>query len=273
MNNRWISILSLAFFSSVVYSQTFYQGIYDQELLAHGKNLYMSRCSGCHGIEGNGKGEAFSFLDPKPRDFTKGIFKFRSTPLGSLPSDQDLMKTITKGILGTSMPSFADVPEVSRLAVIQYIKSFSKEWDKKESFSGPVQGAAFPREDFLNHSKFMKRAENGRRLFKENCLVCHGRTGEGNGSGSEGLEDDWGNPIKPANLTQSYIKSGKSVADIYRVVLTGVGGTPMPSFKDTISDTELWDVTAYVLYLRGKAAGVYSDQSPIKEITKEEAEE
>ena len=248
------------------------QSISNQEVLKHGRNIYETRCIGCHGQKGDGKGTAAVFLDPKPRDFTSGIFKFKSTPNESLPTDNDMMRVLSQGILGTSMPSFRLLPSVSKFAVIQYVKQFSSAWDKKENIMSPIQGAPFVRDHFTEYKQFIPKAKKGRALFLDNCVICHGRTGRGDGEGAEGLSDDWGHPIVPGDLTRPYIKSGKSIKDIYRVLLTGMAGTPMPSFKDALSDNELWDVAAYVLYLRGWKSGLYGANPPIGEITKEETQ-
>lgn len=238
------------------------QSVARQEMIIHGKSAYDKRCAGCHGVNGNGAGEAAIFLDPKPRDFTSGIYKFISSPVGTLPSDQDLMQTLSKGVYGTSMPGFSDVPEQERFAITQYLKTFSKNWDAKENFGIAVQGAPFPMEDFQNYKKFISRVEKGRKLYIESCLACHGTNGFGDGAGSSDLTDDWNAVIKPANLTKLYIKTGKSVKDIYKTLLVGVGGTPMVSYKDVYSDDQLWDLSAWVLYLRGLYNEVYDLTSP-----------
>lgn len=248
----------------------FEQSVSDTEMVKHGQEVYSLRCQGCHGEKGNGEGPAAAFLDPRPRDFTKGIFKFTSTPNGSLPTDQDLMKTLNQGVLGTSMPSFAELPEVTRFALVLYIKTFSESWKKPELKKAVLQGDPFPREDFLSHRKFLERAEEGRKIFAENCVVCHGLGGQGDGEGAADLADDWGMTIRPANLTLPFIKSGKSVRDIYGVLLSGVSGTPMPPFKDAIKDQDLWNVAAFVLYLRGEKAGLYDEPSPIPALTQKD---
>lgn len=258
----------------VAKSVSFKQSVSNQEMLKHGKDVYMNRCIGCHGVKGDGKGPAATFLDPKPRDFTSGVFKFKTTPNESLPTDEDMMKVISQGVLGTSMPSFHLMPEVSRMAVVEYVKSFSTIWNNKENLLAKVQGAPFPKQDFSDHQQFIARAKKGRGHYVDNCATCHGRLGHGDGLGGEDLVDDWDNPIKPANLTKKYIKTGKSVRDIYRVLLSGIAGTPMPAFKDALTDDELWDVAAYVLYLRGLNNESYNKASPpIAEITKAEVGE
>ena len=93
-----------------------------EEWIEYGKSVYGRRCAGCHGVTGDGNGPAATFLKVRPRNFNLAVFKFRMTPSGSLPTDGDLMRTITTGIRGTAMPSFHMVPIKDRLAVIQYIK-------------------------------------------------------------------------------------------------------------------------------------------------------
>ena len=78
-----------------------------------GKAVYQLKCVGCHGEKGDGKGPAAELLVPQPRDFTSGIYKIRTTA-GKAPSDQDLFKVITDGMPGTSMPSWAVLPEKER---------------------------------------------------------------------------------------------------------------------------------------------------------------
>ncbi|MGB0452285.1 MAG: cytochrome c [Bacteriovoracaceae bacterium] len=270
--SKWIiTLVGLLFFSSS--NANFQQNISNQELYLHGKQAYEMRCSGCHGKAGNGQGPGAVFLDPKPRDFTTGVFKFKSTPIDALPTDEDLMRILSKGVAGTSMPAFPLVPEQERFAIIQYIKGFSTEWSDKERIQSAYSGATFPLEDFKDHGKFIERATKGRALYVESCAVCHGQKGIGDGPGAVDLEDDWGNPIKPADISKKTIKSGKSVKDIYRVILSGIGGTPMPSFKDAYSDEELWDLAAFILYLRGKANDHYGDKDYVKPISKEEVGE
>ena len=244
------------------FASPFVQSIARQEIVAHGKKAYEKRCAGCHGDKGDGAGTAAIFLTPKPRDFTSGIFKFRSSALGTLPSDQDLMQTLSKGVSGTSMPAFADVPEQERFAIVQYVKTFSKTWDAKENYGVAVQGTPIPLEELQDYKKFIVRAERGKKLFVESCVLCHGTTGLGDGEGSVDLTDDWNQPIKPANLTKLTIKRGKSINDIYLTLLVGVNGTPMSSYKDIYTDDQLWDLAAWVLYLRGLHNGVYDDKNP-----------
>ena len=88
---------------------------------AAGKPLYLSECSGCHGERGDGAGPAADFIDPRPRDFTKRRFKFRTTESGKPPATDDILRIIQRGIPGTAMPSFSFLPEDERKATAAYV--------------------------------------------------------------------------------------------------------------------------------------------------------
>src|SRR5690349_16006369 len=93
-------------------------------VLEKGRHAYATYCVGCHGEQGDGNGPAARFLDPKPRDFRLGKLKFASVPSGSPPRDEDYLRTITRGLKGTAMPTFNLVPEDERRAVIAYVRTF-----------------------------------------------------------------------------------------------------------------------------------------------------
>ena len=66
-------------------------------LLEQGRVVYFKRCSFCHGLLGDGNGPASDTLDPRPRDFTLGTFKFRTTQSGELPTDEDWALLLDRG--------------------------------------------------------------------------------------------------------------------------------------------------------------------------------
>ena len=93
-----------------------------EEWIQHGKEVYERRCLGCHGVNGDGNGPAATFMfNQRPRNFNAAVFKFRLTK-EPLPTDGDLLRTITRGVRGTAMPAWYELPLNDRLAVIQYIK-------------------------------------------------------------------------------------------------------------------------------------------------------
>src|SRR5262245_64420086 len=103
--------------------------------LERGRLVYARRCAGCHGVKGDGNGPMATFLDPRPRDFRLGSFKFRTTPSGSLPTDGDLYRTVTRGVRWTAMPTWHELPKKERIAVVAFIKTLSSRW--KDERPGP----------------------------------------------------------------------------------------------------------------------------------------
>ncbi len=216
------------------------------ELLKSGESLYMEHCSGCHGVNGDGRGPAARWLNPKPRDFRDGVFKFRSTPSGALPTEGDLMRTLTAGLAGTSMPSWHLVPERERFALVQYIKTFSALWEDPTAHQAPINLPAAP--EGLNSPEMIYA---GRQVFEHNgCAQCHGDGGRGNGPSANALDDQWGFRLKPANFVKGRLRGGDTPTDIYRTFTTGVNGTPMPAYKDDLTEEQRWSLVAYVSSLR-----------------------
>jgi len=205
-----------------------------------GKAVYERRCIGCHGVKGDGNGPVATFLDPRPRNFTLGSFKFRTTPSGSLPTDGDLYRTLTRGVRWTAMPTWHEVPDKDRLAVIAYIKTFSSRW-KEEKPEPPIAIGEPPKAT----SELLAR---GKELYAQaKCVQCHGDGGKGDGPSANELRDDLKFPIRPADFTRGQFKGGGDVRDIYRAMTTGLDGTPMPSFADSMKDDERWAISYYVL--------------------------
>ena len=207
----------------------------------------------CHGEKGDGNGWAATFTyRQRPRNFTLGEFKFRLTK-GPLPSDTDLLRTISRGVRGTAMPAWFELPLDDRLAVIQYIK-YELTVDRSDPQNpdyyfndGPVgeklkigtPPAATPVLLARGHAIWLQAK----------CWECHGKQGRGDGEKAAGLKDDWGFPIRPANLARGIFKSGPSVTDIFRTISTGLTGTPMPSFRDAFPAADRWALAWYILSL------------------------
>lgn len=239
------------------------QFLASQQLIQAGKSLFQHNCSGCHGIEANGKGPAAAMLNPKPRNLVSGVFKFRSTPLGSLPTNQDLLRTIDQGVLGSSMPGFPLLSTNQKYALVAYIKSLRPDWEK--NVGKPYLIPQPPADVFANKTLLLASAFRGHKLFVEGCLTCHGEHGQGDGPSAAGLVDNDQNPIRPANLSHKQIKSGKRAEDVYKAILTGLDGTPMPSFDGIYTEPQIWDLVSYVFFLRGQAAGTYASDLVLNE--------
>ena len=208
--------------------------------VARGKAVYERRCVGCHGAQGDGNGPAATFLDPRPRNFTLGSFKFRTTPSGSLPTDGDLYRTLTRGVRWTAMPTWHELPEKDRIAVIAYIKTFSSRWkDEKPEPPIPIGDPPKPTPELLARGKAL--------YAQAKCAQCHGEDGKGDGPSAGELRDDLKFPVRPADFTRGQFKGGGEVTDIYRTMTTGLDGTPMPSFADSMKDDERWAISYHVL--------------------------
>jgi cytochrome c oxidase cbb3-type subunit I/II len=239
--------------------------------LARGKALFERKCAGCHGTFGNGRlttdekdsanfNDAYHFLNPQPRNFTFGVFKSRTTPSGSLPRDEDIFRTISRGVRkGQIMPAWADpadghaLSEQDRWDLVDYVKSFSDRF-KNETVPPPIPipvppyapGAVSP--EVVNQGKLVYRILQ--------CWTCHGATGTGDGPSASALLDDWEVPIRPFDFTSGAFKFGDSPADVYRTFNTGLTGTPMPSFFDTIlyPREAFPDLNAWRQLINGKPA-------------------
>ena len=227
------------------------------ELVEQGRAVYFRRCSFCHGLQGDGDGPAAQFLDPRPRDFTLGTYKFRNTQSGKLPTDENLFRTISRGLPGTAMQAFDNevikngLSEDERWAVIAYVKTFAPEFQKPD-FD--------PYKQIINLPKNMPPMSEatiakGKEVFERaKCWECHGKQGRGNGQKAFDRTDDWGFPIRIRNVTHPWkIKGGMEVEDIYMRFTSGVNGTPMPSFIEGVkSDEDRWALATFIKSLQHK---------------------
>lgn len=205
---------------------------------------YRRYCVGCHGELGDGNGENTPWLDPKPRDFTAAIFKCRSTPTGTLPTDEDLYDTIARGLDRSVMPPWNTFTKQGRANLVAWIKHFSPRW-QTEKAGTPIQVPPEP-------EVTADRVKDGREVFgRVQCWKCHGVEGKGNGPSASTLQDDQGHPILPYNFAEGgRFKCGTTDADLYKIFMTGLDGTPMPSFADNLKPDEAWDLVFYLRTLQ-----------------------
>ncbi len=205
----------------------------EAEGVRHG--LFRQHCAHCHGVTGDGAGPTAAFLNPYPRDFRKGVFKFTSTGPGAKPTTDDLKKTLRNGIQGTAMPSFVLLPEAEIEALVEYVKYLSirgqveaslflyleneedlpesrdalldevllvsNQWRDAESQIVVPDLKALPPRD--SSEELAASIERGRALFRDaktaQCIKCHGPTGLGDGNDEGDLFDDWNKEKDPAH--------------------------------------------------------------------------
>lgn len=221
----------------------------DFSLFQSGRYVYERHCIICHGADGDGRGEMSAALPVKPRSFQQGFFKYRSTPPGKLPTDADLRRTVTGGISGTAMGMFSMLAESEVKAVTEYVKFFSRRWRKPENFAEPL---IFP-----DPPAWLRRAnvpvdhvKRGEVLYQSTCVACHGAKGDGKGIAAGQLKDMWGFDVRPADLRQPHLRCGDDLRDVYRVLTTGLDGTPMVSFAGVFTPEQRWEIVAYITTLR-----------------------
>jgi len=244
--------------------------------LMEGAQAYKTYCVGCHGPTGEGNGPASRWLYPPPRNFKKADFKFMSTRFGELPTDADLYRTITNGLRGSSMPSWGHLPERTRLALIEYIKSFSDAWDNAPTPAIPMvtnpyvadadPSRAIARGELTYHGFF--RCWNCHPAYISDQKIGAAQTALGgvaqktyrpNLHQAAVKTDSEGQTIFAPDFLRDPVKSGTSVNDIYRTVAAGITGTAMPSWIDAaaqgpvdkqgnvlITQADIWAVAYYV---------------------------
>ena len=240
-----------------------------EPLFLKGKVIYEKQCLLCHGAAGGGDGKAAYLLYPKPRDFTRGEFRLISTSEMEA-TDQDLFNTISRGMPGSSMPSWDFLSEEERWALVYYIRyleeageAISKgelsqtqvteglDWDRKAkliSFHGDLQSMGIPEEKPATSENI----ERGRQLFVKACASCHGAQGKGDGQMK--MMDSSGYPLRPRDLTAGIFKGRFDYENLYYRIAAGLPGSPMPGYKDALTEEQISDLVHYIQTLPEEGA-------------------
>jgi len=228
------------------------------------KRLYQKHCSVCHGPEGRGDGPAAYLLLPKPRDFTRGSFRLITTTNG-VPSDDDLMRTVTNGMTGSSMPPWAHLPEADRRLLVGRVKELWREGLRKGYVArniAPKKIKAYLKEDTTPGDVVSFAGEGeptpatiarGRIVYFQACAPCHGP--DGRGKSTQKLVDQRGFPAPARDYTKGIFKGGSDPRDLYARLRSGMKGTAMPLYtEDGFSREEAWAVVHYIRTLFPPAA-------------------
>lgn len=211
--------------------------------VAAGRATYLQQCARCHGVTGRGDGRDAKRLYPRPRDLTSGVFKFRSTASGTAPTDQDLFETLTNGLTAGGMPDWRHLDEPVRWQLVAYLKTLSTNFH--DNPPQPLSVGPDPGRPRTNPA-------TGKQVYEKlGCAACHGAHGRGNGSSAASMTDNWGMAIRPADLTQGWsYRGGSDPQAIAWRVLTGIDGSPMPSYAEAASPEDIWQLAYYVRSLQ-----------------------
>lgn len=211
------------------------------------RGLYRQHCGHCHGTTGDGMGPTAAILNPYPRDYRQGKFKFKSTERAAMPTTADLTRVLHEGVNGTAMPSFVLLPQDEIESLVEYVRYLSMrgmtEIALVNAFGDLGEGESLPEtKEFLVGEILGKIADDwktapekiinpptrsegdaekealaasvlkGRELFYgavANCIKCHGPTALGDGQTND--YDDWNKPIHELEL--EIAKGPANIAD------------------------------------------------------------
>ncbi len=246
----------------------------DDQTLAKGSELYRRHCLQCHGLAGDGRGHTAPWVNPHPRDFRKGMFKFTSTSQEQGPGRKarrdDLVRTIRNGLEGTAMPAFGLLPEDDLQALASYVTHLSLRGQTElyaifeRSEDTPVTEAVgtsletfvrFWRETEqkaivppayagdLQERQRLESVTRGYQFFSTNCLSCH----ENYGRRDVYKYDAWGTIVRPVDLTAANYRGGRRPLDLYWRVHAGINGANMPAtVPSAMRPEQVWDVVNFV---------------------------
>jgi len=235
----------------------------DESVLRLGHDGYRTYCVGCHGEQGDGNGPAARFLNPRPRDFRLGIIKFAAVEAGELPHDGDLKRVIRVGLNGTSMPAWRFMPERSVDAIVQYVKTFAAEAYAQDEPHVEIVPTLDPWEGDTEAA--IAEGEKTYHLIAR-CNSCHPSyltrqelydlSKKEWGTGQTDFRDDmydgimtqtdWGDDLQAPNFLVATLKNGTDPNTLYRVIVSGVGGTAMPTWRGALPEEQLWALVHYV---------------------------
>lgn len=255
----------------------------DKKTLAEGSRLYRLHCLHCHGVTGNGRGPTAPWVNPHPRDYRKGVFKFTSSsqPSGERkPLRTDLLRTLREGLEGTSMPSFGLHSEEHLNAMASYVIHLSIRGETefaamRNVLTGNGDNIVEEANDALEtitkrwisaEGSLMRpdtsladgNVANGFKLFSAEaaqggagCMSCH----QDFGRKTRYLNDAWGTVVRPADLTLGVYRGGRRPIDLYWRIAAGINGANMPAAGKTpstpsgLDSKQIWDIVSFLQVL------------------------
>jgi mono/diheme cytochrome c family protein len=233
------------------------------DALALGKTVFTKQCAPCHGTEGAGDGPAAYLLYPRPRNFRTAKYRLISTWDG-VPTDDDLFETISRGMPGSAMPAWGYLPDATRWALVAYVKSLAETALVVKPAAPPAtEGGvgtgviAVPAEPPYDAKAEARAAE----LFADGCASCHGKTGRGDGVAEQ--KDEAGYPIRPRDLTTGVFKGNPAGENLYRRIVAGMPGTPMPQSEWAYGD-DAWHL---VHFIRGMSSDRLRERAEMRRFT------
>lgn len=242
-------------------------GAAQRKLMARGKELFAKQCAICHGDAGNGAGQFAYLMNPRPRNFQQGNFKLATTQ-NQVPSDEDLVRTISRGMPGSAMPPWAHLPISDLESLAAYVRDIRLNAVRQEAEALKSKGELEPAKlDEYVESRVRPgpplvvpseppsddiRWFNGRRLYLEGCASCHGVNGE---PVADAVKfDSEGYPVPPRSFVNGIYKGGSEGHQLYVRILKGLKGTPMPASEGNYSTDDVWDLIHYVQSLSREGA-------------------
>ncbi|WAK01050.1 c-type cytochrome [Methylobacter sp. YRD-M1] len=200
--------------------------------------LYKEKCAYCHGDNGDGQSYAAHNMLVKPTSFVNGNYKYRTTPYGQFPTDQDLEKTISNGLQGTAMPAWSDLLSSEQItSLAQYVKSLSK------IPAADSAAIAVPTQKFADAN-----IADGEKVYQESgCINCHGVNLDGQEDRIRRIKANIKEGVAARDLTDHRnFRGGASLSDIYTRIYTGLNGTMMQGYGNVLTEKNIVDVSAYI---------------------------